>query len=97
MAITIEFLRELAHRLKFDMTAEQYQTLQDEFHTIIHQMDLIGQIKGIEHVAPMTFPFDFETAGLRDDVAESPLSVEEVIQNAKDHAQGQIKTKKVVG
>jgi aspartyl/glutamyl-tRNA(Asn/Gln) amidotransferase C subunit len=97
MAITIEFLKDLAHRLKFDMTQEQYQTLQDEFHTIIHQMDLIGQIKDIDNVAPMTFPFEFDTAGLREDVAESPLSVSEVIQNAKDHAQGQIKTKKVVG
>lgn len=97
MAITIEFLKDLARRLKFDMTEEQYQTLQDEFHTIIHQMELIGKIEGVDDLDPMTFPFDFETGGLREDEPEAPLSVNDVVANAKDVAQGQIKTKKVVG
>lgn len=97
MAITLEFLKDLARRLKFDMTEEQYKTLQDEFHTIIHQMDLIGKIEGVDHVEPMTFPFDFETGGLREDEPDDVLSIDDVTANAKDVAQGQIKTKKVVG
>lgn len=97
MPITIEFLKELAHRLKFDMTPEQYQTLQDEFNTIIHQMDLIGDIKNIESVEPMTFPFLVETSGLREDEVDPVLSIDDVLANAKDQSQGQIKTKKVVG
>lgn len=97
MPITIEFLKDLAHRLKFDMTAEQYATLKDEFNTIIHQMELIGKIKDIDTIVPMTFPFEIESSGLRDDVVDDVLTIDDVLLNAKDHAQGQIKTKKVVG
>lgn len=97
MGITIEQLKELARRLKFDMTEAQYQTLKDEFETMIRQMELIGHITNADTVEPMTFPLHFETVGMRDDIPEQPLKVEDVLKNAKDKDYGQIKVKKVVG
>ena len=36
-----EKLKDYAHKLMFDMNDEEYKTLQEEFETILKQMDLI--------------------------------------------------------
>ena len=90
-------LKDAALRLMFDMSDEQYETLEKEFEIIIKQMNLIGEIKGVDEVEPMTFPFCVTTDYLREDVAETPLTKEEVLDNAKDVLDGQIKLPKVVG
>lgn len=97
MVISLETLRELALRLQFDMKNAQYQTLQQEFAVILQQMDLIGAIEGVDEETPMTFPFDPEPLGWREDEPESPLSVQEVLSNAKDHTANMIRIPKVVG
>ena len=50
-------LKMLANKLMFTMDEREYDTLLDEFDTILKQMDLIGNIPNIESVSPMTFPF----------------------------------------
>ena len=92
-----EVLKDAAIRLMFDMSDEQYETLEKEFEIIIKQMNLIGEIDGVDEVEPMTFPFNVTTDYLREDVAETPLTKEEVLANAKDVLDGQIKLPKVVG
>ena len=94
--ITMDVLHDAAHRLLFDMSEEEYATLQEEFKTLIKQMDMIGEIEGLEHYEPMTFPFPCETSFLRDDVAEEPLDREEALENAQSTLDGQIKLPKVV-
>lgn len=95
--ITKEVLKDAATRLMFDMSEEQYETLEKEFEIIIRQMQLIGEIDGVDECAPMTFPFDASTSFLREDEAVEPLNKEEVLANAKDVYEGQIKLPKVVG
>lgn len=92
-----EVLKDAALRLMFDMSDEQYETLEKEFEIIIKQMSLIGEIDGVDEVEPMKFPFNVTTDYLREDVAETPLTKEEVLSNAKDVLDGQIKLPKVVG
>ena len=60
-------------------------------------MELLGEIDGLENVSPMTFPFDIYTDYLRDDVEEPSLSKDDILRNAKDVVDGQIKLPKVVG
>ena len=60
-------------------------------------MELLGEIDGLSEVEPMTFPFDVFTSFLREDVEGECLSKEEVLRNAKDVVDGQIKLPKVVG
>lgn len=92
-----EILKDAANRLLFDMNEDEYDTLLNEFDAIQHQLNLIGNIEGVDEAVPMTFPFDVTITYLRDDVPETPLTQEEVLRNAHDVKEGQIKLPKVVG
>lgn len=94
--IEVEKLKEYAHKLMFDMKEEEYQTLQEEFSTILKQMDLIGKIEGIGDVCPMTFPFPNPDASLREDEVGDYLTVGEVLENSKHQIDDQVKVPKVV-
>ena len=92
-----EVLKDAANRLLFDMKDEEYETLLNEFGAIQHQLKLIGDIKGVDEVSPMTFPFDVSISYLRNDEAGQPLSQKDALKNAHDVVLGQIKLPKVVG
>ncbi len=92
-----EKLKKYANKLMFDMKDEEYETLQEEFSIILKQMDLIGQIEGIEKVEPMTFPYaNNSSLGLDEFDERDVLTVDEVIENAKSTAKDQVKVPKVV-
>jgi aspartyl/glutamyl-tRNA(Asn/Gln) amidotransferase C subunit len=94
--ITMDVLKDAANRLLFTMSDEQYKTLYEEFGILTKQMEKIGEIKGLEAYAPMTFPFDCSTTYLREDVAEEPLKREDALKNAGNKQDEQIKLPKVV-
>lgn len=93
-----EKLKKYANKLMFDMEDFEYDTLQEEFDTILKQMDLIGQIENIKDVEPLFFPFKNEDAVLREDIEKEveTLTVDEVLSNAKNTAKDQVKVPKVV-
>lgn len=95
--VNLEVLHDVANRLMFEMSDEEYQTLLQEFDTIIAQMKLIGEIPGLDQVEPMVFPFTVITDTLREDEPMQPLTVDEVLANAQDTADNQIRLPKVVG
>lgn len=90
-------LKKCANNLLFDMSDEQYELLEKEFDTLTRQMQVLGEIEGLDKVRPMTFPFDVRTSFLREDIPEESLSKEDILRNAKDVQDGQIKLPKVVG
>ena len=92
-----DVLKDAANRLYFDMTDDQYETLLEEFDTIQSEFELMGQISGVDEATPMAFPFDVSIDYLRDDVPEEPLKAEDVLKNAGNVKDGQIKLPKVVG
>lgn len=96
MRISKEELKDLAARLKFDMSEDEYELLQEEFEVILSQMELLGEIENADQVTPMTFPRLFKSVGMREDEVVDVLSVEDVIRNSKDSVDGLIKVKKVV-
>ena len=91
-----ELLEKYAEKLMFRMSDEEYNTLQNEFDIILKQMDLIGNIDGINEVEPMIFPFVTYEVELREDVIEDSLSVDEVLSNTKHQVRDQVKVPKVV-
>lgn len=95
--INVETLKDLSIRLKFRMSEEEYETLQDEFDVILKQMELLGEIVGLDSIEPMVFPFNTTTLGMREDEVDGHLTKEEVLKNAKDVQNDMIKVKKVVG
>ena len=95
--INLDLLKQCANNLMFEMKDEEYQTLLNEFDVLLKQMSLIGMINGIDDAQPMTFPFDCANSYLREDVEEETLSKDDVLFNAKEVVDGQIKLPKVVG
>ena len=94
--VTKEVLQESANRLLINLNDEELETLLSDFDIIISQMKLIGDIPDVDDVEPMTFPFEITSNYLRDDKVETPLNKEEVLKNAHDIVDGQIRLPKVV-
>lgn len=89
-------LQNYAFKLMFKLSDEELETLQEEFDIILKQMELIGHIKGIDDIKPMTFPFTNYGAKLREDEVKESLSIDEVLSNTKHQLNDQVKVPKVV-
>lgn len=96
MKMSIEELQDLAARLKFDMSMEEYKTLQEEFEIILSQMELLGNIEGLDDVDPMTFPYPVFAKVVRDDEVGELMSYDEIFSNIKNSRFNQIRVPKVV-
>jgi len=94
--ITKESLNEAANRLMLELTDEELDILMNELSIIIKKMEEVGRLPGIEESEPMTFPFDVTNSFLREDDEVSELNKEDVLKNAKDVQDGQVKLPKVV-
>lgn len=94
--IDIETLKELASKLMFTMSDEEYITLQGEFEVMLKQMDKIDKIEGLSEVEPLTHPFPV-TYVLREDDDIENISREDVLANAKDIYNNMVVVPKVVG
>ena len=94
--MTKEYLEMLAKKLMFEMNDEEYETLLSEFDITLKQMELIGNIKGIEKVKPMTYPFDLELddSCMREDKEENEITFEDMKVNVKDFENRQVKLPK---
>lgn len=95
--VTKEKLKDYAAKLMFNMDNDGYDRTLKEFETIEKHMDLIGKIKNIESVEPMTFPYVIYHANLREDEEKECLTNEEVLANSKEIKANQVKVPKVVG
>ena len=85
-----------AKSLMFEMSEGELNTLLEEFNIISKQMELIGKIKGVDKVEPMTFPFDVTVSALREDTPATSLEREVSLKNASDVVDGQIRLPKVL-
>ncbi len=94
-----EVLKDCANRLLFDMKDEEYETLLEEFDVILSQLKLMDDIEGIDNISPMSFPYGDESFSIlrEDEEGEEILTKEEMLKNAKEVKDGQIKLPKVVG
>ena len=88
----------LAKKLMFEMKDSEYETLEKEFDIILKQMDLIGNIKDIDKVSPMTFPFELDNddSYLREDVYNNEITFDDMKINVKDYEDNRVKVPKVV-
>lgn len=91
-----ETLKMLANKLMFTMNEDEYDTLNEEFETILKQMDLIGNIKDIDKVEPMVYPFEKSSVKLREDIVAEELEIDEILQNSQEKLYNQVKLPKVV-
>lgn len=85
----------LAKSLKFEMTDEEYLSLEKEFIDVLDQLAKINKLEGIDSVEAMIFPMQDEL-NFRKDEREDNLSTEEVLANASSTYLNQVKVTKVV-
>ena len=95
--VTKENIQDYALKLMFRMKDDEFEAFEKEFETILKQMDLIGQIEGIENVEPQVFPFKLNDVKLREDTINSTLTTEDAVKNAKEIIYDEVKVPKVVG
>lgn len=96
MNITRDKLKEYANKLMFDMSDSEYDTLLKEFDVMLKHMDLIGEIKDLEKVEPMSFPFELNDVDIREDVISNEITTEDALKNAKEVLFNEVKVPKVV-
>ncbi len=91
-------LNDLANRLMFKMEDGEYDTLLREFDITLKQMEFIGNIKDIEKVNPMFYPFDLELddSYLREDTFNNEIDFNSMLINVKDYEGSKVKVPKVV-
>ena len=94
--INKEILKNTAEKLMFEFTDEECDRLVEEFDIIIKQMELIEDIDGVDQAERMTFPFEVSNFYLREDEPTTPMNKEDVLKNAPDVCNGQIRLPKVV-
>ena len=94
--VDINVLKESAHKLLFDMSEEEYETLLIEFDTITKQMELISEIEGVDEAEPMIFPYTIYGEEMREDVVKDVLTSKDALKNAGEVKNGMIKLPKVV-
>ena len=91
-----EELKVLASKLMFTMDEAEYDTLSEEFETILKQMDLIGKIPGIDEVEPLIYPFKLDNVGMREDKVKDSLELDDILKNSGDTLYNQVRVPKVV-
>ena len=95
MNINISDLKDYAHKLMFDMNDFEYETLLKEFDVLLQQMDIISKFDNIDKIEPMVLPFPIEVKLRSDDLIEV-LTREDVLKNAKEIENDQVKVPRVV-
>lgn len=85
----------LAKSLKFEMTDEEYLSLEEEFTHLPDELAKINKLEGIDSVEAMIFPMQDELS-FRKDEEEENLSTDDVLANASSTYLNQVKVAKVV-
>ena len=95
MNINISDLKDYAHKLMFDMNDLEYEDLLKEFDVVLKQMEIISKFDNIDKIEPMVLPFPNEVK-LRSDDLIVVLTREDVLKNAKEIENDQVKVPRVV-
>lgn len=94
--VTKDVLKKTANNLMFDMTDEEYEQLVEDFEVVLKQIKIFESIEGIDDVEPMIFPYDVTNVYLREDEVTTPENRDDILRNANDVKDGQIRLPKVV-
>lgn len=91
-------LDNLARKLMFKMSDDEYRTLESEFNITLKQMEFIDNIVNIGSVEPMFYPFDLnlDDTCLRNDNFCNEIDFNDMLGNVSDYEGSKVKVPKVV-
>ncbi|MEG0823778.1 MAG: Asp-tRNA(Asn)/Glu-tRNA(Gln) amidotransferase subunit GatC [Erysipelotrichaceae bacterium] len=90
-----EYFKHLANDIMFDLSDQEVEELQEEFKTLMQQMELLNKIDTSE-VEPMIYPFSEPTTFIREDIVDNVITQEEALMNAPKTREGHVLVPKVV-
>lgn len=89
------YFKALANQLMFDLNDQEISELQEDFKVLLEQIKILDKVD-TKQVVEMIYPFEEETAYLREDEVEHVISQEEALRNAKSVMAGHVHVPKVV-
>ncbi|KKK36106.1 glutamyl-tRNA amidotransferase [Mesobacillus campisalis] len=92
--ISIDQVKHVAHLARLAVTEEEADKLTEQLDKIITFAELLNEVD-TEGVEPISHVLDIKNV-MREDVAKPGLSNEEVLKNAPDHQDGQIKVPAII-
>jgi len=96
MKYTPELVDKYAHDLLIELTEEENKMVLEEFEIIEENMEKINHLADIKEDEPMTHAIELEDTLLREDEVKEELTVDEVLNNAKNKTIEEIVVPKVV-
>ena len=85
----------LAHQLMFDLSDAEVRDIENEFNTLLKQMDLMNAID-TDGVEPQVYCLDDETTFIRDDQVSNVFTQQQALANAPKVRDGHFVVPKVV-
>ena len=85
----------LAHQLMFDLSDAEVRDIENEFNTLLKQMDLMNAID-TDGVEPQVYCFDDETTFIREDQVSNVFTQQQALANAPKVRDGHFVVPKVV-
>jgi aspartyl-tRNA(Asn)/glutamyl-tRNA(Gln) amidotransferase subunit C len=92
--ISVDQVKHVAHLARLAVTEEEADKLTEQLDKIITFAELLNEVD-TESVEPISHVLDIKNV-MREDVAKPGLSSEEVLKNAPDHQDGQIKVPAII-
>ena len=95
MGMNKDKIKELALDIMFDVTDEEATDIENEFVTLDKMLEFFDSID-TSNVEEMVYPFDDETAFIREDEVSNTISQTDAMKNVANTRQGHVVVPKVV-
>jgi aspartyl-tRNA(Asn)/glutamyl-tRNA(Gln) amidotransferase subunit C len=92
--ISIDEVKHVAHLARLAITEDEAEIFTKQLDAIISFAEELNELD-VDQVEPTTHVLDIKNV-LREDVAKEGLPVEEVLKNAPEHEEGQIKVPSII-
>jgi aspartyl-tRNA(Asn)/glutamyl-tRNA(Gln) amidotransferase subunit C len=92
--ITIDEVKHVANLARLAITEEEAEKFTQQLDSIISFAEQLNELD-TEHVEPTSHVLDMKNV-FREDISQKGLSVEEVLKNAPEHENGQVKVPSII-
>jgi aspartyl-tRNA(Asn)/glutamyl-tRNA(Gln) amidotransferase subunit C len=92
--ITIDEVKYVANLARLAITEEEAEKFTNQLDAIISFAEQLNELD-TDHVEPTSHVLDIKNV-MREDIAKPGLPVEEVLRNAPDHENGQIRVPSII-
>lgn len=92
--ISLDEVKHVANLARLAISEEEAEKFQKQLDAIISFAELLNEVD-TEEIEPTSHVLDMKNI-MREDIAQKGLPVEEVLKNAPDHQDGQVKVPSII-